>query len=62
MMVGNTIRNNTYKLLVYDSGVLELYNLVTDPYENSNLIGTVLSTEASAAKAALEAEAANIRM
>jgi len=59
---GYTIRNETYKLLVYDSGVLEFYNLATDAYENTNLIGTSLSTEASAAKAALEAEAENIRM
>ena len=39
----------------------EHYDLVSDEYENFNLIGTTLSEEAEAAKAALEAEADNIR-
>lgn len=59
--LGYAIRNESYKLHVYDNGTEELYKLTTDAYENSNLIGTTLSTEASAAKALLEAEAARIR-
>ncbi len=59
--IGYAIRNATYKLIQYDSGVEEFYNLTTDAYENSNLIGTTLSTEAAAAKAALEAESLRIR-
>jgi len=59
--IGYAIRNATYKLIKYDSGIEEFYNLGSDAYENSDLIGTMLSTEASNAKAALEAEAIRIR-
>jgi arylsulfatase A-like enzyme len=59
--IGYAIRNATYKLIKYDSGVEEFYNLSTDAYENSNLIGTTLSSEAINAKAALQAEADSIR-
>ena len=59
--IGYAIRNETYKLIKYESGVEEFYNLSTDAYENSNLIGTTLSAEASAAKSVLEAEAASIK-
>ena len=59
--IGYAIRNATYKLIQYDSGVEEFYNLTTDAYENSNLIGTTLSTEAATAKALLEAESLRIR-
>ena len=59
--IGYAIRNATYKLIKYDNGVEEFYNLSTDAYENSNLIGTSLSSEATNAKVALEAEANSIR-
>ncbi len=59
--VSYTIRNFGYKLIVHENGNQEFYNLTTDAYETNNLIGTSLSTEASAAKTALEAEAAIIR-
>lgn len=59
--LGYAIRNASYKLIKFENGDEEFYNLTTDPYENSNLIGTTLSAEASNAKAALEAEATSIR-
>ena len=58
---GYAIRNSSYKLIKYDSGVEEFYHLTNDAYEKSNLIGTTLSTEASQAKVILEAEAIRIR-
>lgn len=45
--LGFAIRNNSYKLIVYDNGTEELYELTTDACENSNLIGTTLSSEAA---------------
>lgn len=59
--LGYAISNGSYKLIVYDNGTEELYKLTIDAYENSNLIGTTLSTEAIAAKAILETEAVRIR-
>ena len=59
--IGYAIRNATYKLIKYESGTEEFYKLTTDAYENSNLIGTTLSSEAINAKAALEAELLRIR-
>ena len=50
-----------FRILAFDSGVEEFYNLITDEYENTNLIGTTLSSEAANAKAVLEAEALRIR-
>lgn len=58
---GYAIRNATYKLMKYDNGDEELYNLVVDPYENSNLIGTTLSDEATNEKVNLISEAIAIR-
>lgn len=58
---GYAIRNSKYKLIKFDTGVEEFYNLEIDAYENSNLIGTTLSTEAVNAKAELETEALRIR-
>ncbi|MDB0039971.1 sulfatase-like hydrolase/transferase [Polaribacter sp.] len=58
---GYAIRNATYKLMKYDNGDEELYNLVVDPYENRNLIGTTLSAEATNEKANLISEAIAIR-
>mgnify|MGYP005989352501 CR=1 FL=1 len=59
--IGYAVRNQNYKLIKFDNGTEELYNLNSDPYENSNLIGTTLTADASSAKAALEAEALRIR-
>jgi arylsulfatase B len=58
---GYAIRNATYKLIKYDNGDEELFNLVQDPYENRNLIGTTLSAEATNEKANLISEAIAIR-
>jgi arylsulfatase A-like enzyme len=56
-----TIRNASYKYIKYDTGAEEFYNLSTDAYENTNLIGTSLTTAATAAKSALIAEANIVR-
>ena len=58
---GYAIRNARYKLMKFDNGEEELFHLITDPYENTNLIGTILSTEASNEKASLISEATTIR-
>jgi len=58
---GYAIRNARYKLMKFDNGDEELFHLITDPYENTNLIGTILSTEASNEKASLISEATTIR-
>ncbi len=60
--VSYAIRDANYKLIINSNGSEEFYNLTTDAYESSNLIGTTLSAEATIAKAALEAEANRIRM
>jgi len=56
-----TIRNEQYKLIQYANGTEEFYNLSSDPYENSNLIGTTLSLDALNAKSILITEAESIR-
>jgi len=48
-------------LIVNGDGTEEFYKVSSDAYENANLIGTTLSTEADNAKAALEAEVIRIR-
>lgn len=55
------ISNGDYKLIVRANGAQELYDLVSDPYESENLIGSALSLEAIDAKTALEAELHLIR-
>jgi len=60
--ISYTIRNSTYKLIKNSDGSEELYNIITDAYETNNLIGTILSNDASANKLALEIEADIIRM
>lgn len=59
--LGYAIRNESYKLMVYDNGTEELYKLTSDAYENTNLMGATLSAEATSAKAELIAEALRIR-
>lgn len=56
-----TIRNGEYKLIVNAVGMEEMYNLVSDPYENNNLLNGTLSTIEQNAKSELEAELTNIR-
>lgn len=59
---GYAIRNENYKLIKFENGDEEFYNLSTDAYENSNLLlSGNLSSDAINAKAALEAEAIRIR-
>tara|TARA_B110000090_G_scaffold104115_1_gene116856 strand:- start:1833 stop:3125 length:1293 start_codon:yes stop_codon:yes gene_type:complete len=60
-VAGYAIRNATYKLMKFENGDEEFYNLLIDPYENNNLIGTILSTEATNEKANLISEAIAIR-
>jgi arylsulfatase B len=55
-----TIGNETYKLLIKNTGN-EMYHLANDPYENNNLLNGVLSTTAQSAKTLLETELNNIR-
>lgn len=42
---GYTIRDNTYKLLVFDDGTERFYNLNQDPYETNNIINTLTYEE-----------------
>jgi len=58
---GWAISNGTYKLIEDGQGGQELYNLVDDPYENTDLIGTTLSAAAETAKTDLENELKSIR-
>jgi len=60
--ISYTVRNGVYKLIVNSDGSEEFYNLLNDAYETNNLIGTVLSNEASDAKLLLELEADRIRL
>ena len=60
--LGYAIRNANYKLIVYENGTEEFYNLAIDAYENSNLTGTALSAEALTAKEVLKAEAIRIHL
>jgi arylsulfatase A-like enzyme len=56
-----TIRNDTYKLLKFDNGKEEFYQILNDAYEETNLMENILSSEASANKISLEEEANSIR-
>lgn len=58
---GWAIRNSQYKLIEYNDGTQEMYDLVNDTYERTNLLDNTLSTEAATAKTALENEASSIR-
>ena len=46
---GYTIRDNTYKLIVFNNGNDRFYNLISDPYEETNLINRGLNVEESSA-------------
>ena len=43
---GKAIRNNSHKLIRFDSGSEELYNLNQDPFETNNLLAGSLSDDA----------------
>ncbi len=55
------IRNKGYKIIANGMGVKEMYDLVSDPYESTNLKNGSLSTEQQEAKAELETELSRIR-
>ncbi len=56
-----TIKNETYKIIADAGGTIEMYNISTDPYENSNLLSRTLSADETSAKSSLEAELSVIR-
>ena len=56
-----TIADSEYKLMVNANGNEEMYDLMSDPYEQSDLLNGVLTSDEEAAKSELEAELANIR-
>lgn len=56
-----TIRNLKYKLIEFQDGTQELYDLETDPYEESDLISSGLSSEEQQAKTELENLAGDVR-
>ncbi len=58
---GYTIRNDTYKLIVFDNGNERFYNLKDDMFEATNLLNRNLSTDAQAAYNSLKAEVSTIR-
>ena len=56
-----TIRNQKYKIIANSSGSTEMYNLETDPYENTNHLSSSLSDEENTAKNELETKLREIR-
>lgn len=56
-----TIRNQKYKIIADASGSQGMYDLETDPYENTNLLSSSLSNEANTAKTELETKLREIR-
>lgn len=56
-----TISNGTYKLLVFADGEEEMYHLINDPYEKSNILNSPLNIVEKKTKEALEAELLRIR-
>jgi arylsulfatase A-like enzyme len=56
-----TISNGEFKLIVNANGNKEMYNLLSDPYENNNLLNITLMSEEENAKIELETELLIIR-
>ena len=56
-----TINNGEFKLIVNANGNEEMYNLLSDPYENNNLLNSTLTSEEENAKNDLEVELLIIR-
>lgn len=55
------IRNQQYKLVEFEDGIQELYDLIQDPYEGSDLIFSGLTSEQTLAKESLEIFANQVR-
>lgn len=53
---GKTIRDASFKLIRFDAGDVELYDLRVDPQELTNLMAAPLSVEAAAHEASLTVE------
>ena len=58
---GFYVRNDRYKLIDFDAGAQEFYDLAVDSFELNNLLLTALSADLAAVKTDLEAEALAIR-
>lgn len=58
---GFTVRDASYKWIQFDNGQEEFYNLIQDPYEQSDLLGGILTPDETAALMDLQQEAARIR-
>ena len=58
---GYTVRSLNYKLIVFDDGEEELYDLIQDPYESTNLLDNGLSIDQQMALQELELKAREIR-
>jgi len=58
---GYTVRNDEYKMIVFDNGNVELYNLINDPIEQINLNDGSLTAAEATALSELQAEANRIR-
>ena len=56
-----TIRNSQFKLIVNANSEEKLYDLISDPYENLNLLDVTLTNEQIQAKTELEIELSQIR-
>ena len=41
-VAGRAVRNGRFKLILFDNGVQEFYDLSADPYEHTNLLSVVL--------------------
>ena len=61
MRSGYAIRNARYKLIQFDSGNQELYDLEVDPYEQDDLLSGTLTLEQATALQELTSQAALIR-
>ena len=55
------ISNGSYKLFVDANGNQELYNLLSDPYESTNLLLETLTTTQQTAVTELENELTELR-
>ncbi len=60
-VTGYAIRNSTYKLIVFEDGTREFYNLIQDPYESDDLLDNTLSTVETSNLTQLQAQALDIR-
>jgi arylsulfatase B len=52
-VAGRAVRNRQFKLILFDTGIQELYDLIADPYETNNLLMQTLSTQAQTNYSAL---------